>query len=67
MPKERITWERLLPNMVKDDEGIATLPGGPVLYRCKIPGGWLVATGKGEGSGMTFVPDANHAWTNRTP
>ena len=59
---KRLEWMRLLPNMIKDDEGIEGMPGGPILYRTKVPGGWLVSTGKGEGSGMAFVPDPNHEW-----
>lgn len=62
MPSKRINWERLLPNMVNDDEGIPSMPGGPILYRCKVRGGWIVATGKGEGAGVTFVPDDDHRW-----
>jgi hypothetical protein len=45
-------------------------PAGPVLAwealhstpaarRAKVPGGWLVAV---SGVGMTFYPDAKHAW-----
>ena len=30
--------------------------------RAKIPGGWLVAVGSGNGGGVTFVPDPNHEW-----
>lgn len=30
-----------------------------VARRAKISGGWLVSV---EGSGLTFVPDANHEW-----
>jgi hypothetical protein len=38
------------------------------LFRCKVPGGWLVLTvlpGESEdsnSSGLTFYPDANHYW-----
>jgi len=30
--------------------------------RAKIPGGWLVSVGIGNGGGVTFVPDPNHEW-----
>jgi hypothetical protein len=63
MAVKRTEWDRVLPNMMKDDEGIPSLPGGPILYRCPVPGGWLVATGKGEGAGMAFVPDPGKVWT----
>lgn len=62
MAKERVVWQRLLPELMKDDEGIVTLPAGPVLYRCKVEAGWVVSTGSGEGSGLTFVPDPEHKW-----
>ena len=43
----------------------ANLPGVKV-YRCAVPGGWLVTT-KAEGTvpfgtGMSFVPDVDHSW-----
>ena len=63
MAGRRVEWQRLLPEMIKDDEGIPSMQGGPVLYRTKAPGGWIIATGKGEGAGITFVPNADHAWT----
>jgi hypothetical protein len=56
------------PNVEKTE---ATAPTGPRLVwgpinssnysvsRAAIPGGWLVAL---HGSGVTFVPDAKHAW-----
>jgi hypothetical protein len=62
MAAPRVLWERLLPNMIKDDEGIEAMPGGPTLYRTRVPGGWLVATGKGEGCGLSFVPDGPGDW-----
>ena len=61
-PDQRLGWQRLLPNILKDDEGIAGMPAGPMLYRSKVPGGWIVATGKGEGAGICYVPDTDHGW-----
>lgn len=29
------------------------------IYRCKVPGGWLVMV---YGSGVTFYPDPEHKW-----
>jgi hypothetical protein len=43
-------WEQL-----KIDQGI-------VLYRARVPGGWLVATYMVEGSGLTFYPGPHHEW-----
>lgn len=34
------------------------------LLRAKIPGGWLVMST--NGTGITFVPDAGHAWNGKT-
>lgn len=62
MGERRTKWQRLLPNIVKDDEGIAGLPAGPVIYRTRVHGGWLVSTGKGEGAGLAFVPDQDGDW-----
>ena len=32
-------------------------------YRTAVPGGWLVFVGwNGQESGLTFVPDPEHAW-----
>lgn len=34
-----------------------------VLYRAKVPGGWLVVVGiYGSGGGITFYPDPQHEW-----
>jgi hypothetical protein len=33
------------------------------LSRAKVPGGWLIATVQG---GMTFYPDADHAWNGES-
>ena len=35
-------------------------------YRAKVPGGWIVTNifkGNRTGTGMTFVPDADHSWS----
>ncbi len=31
-------------------------------YRAKVPGGWLVWTGRYDQGGLTFYPDPNHEW-----
>ncbi len=34
-------------------------------YRARVPGGWLIficTPGRGGLGGVTFYPDANHAW-----
>ena len=34
-------------------------------YRSRVPGGWLIFTytpGRGGLCGVTFLPDADHAW-----
>jgi hypothetical protein len=48
-----IVFERLM------DEGI---PGLAVLFRAKIPGGWLVLLRTDEAESVTFVPDPRHEW-----
>jgi hypothetical protein len=35
-------------------------PSATLLYRAKIPGGWLLRGG-GDGP-LTFVPDPDHKW-----
>jgi len=47
MEDHRLKWERLDSNSLK---------------RAKVPGGWLVVYSDMQGSGITFVPDADHAW-----
>ncbi len=38
-----------------------------VVYRAKVPGGWLVVTAGGNGmSGVTFYPDPRHEWNGGT-
>lgn len=32
----------------------------PDLYRCAVPGGWLI--GSGEGGALAFIPDPEHQW-----
>jgi hypothetical protein len=35
----------------------------PIVFRVKIPGGWLIYMDNGLGhSGATFVPDPTHEW-----
>lgn len=33
----------------------------PDLYRCAVPGGWLISNG-GETPSLTFIPDFDHEW-----
>lgn len=50
-------------------EDLQTSQGAVALKRAKIPGGWLVTTGTSRGdsgSGVTFVPDASHAWNGES-
>jgi len=43
-------------------ESIRTNRGA--LLRANVPGGWLVCSA--NGSGITFLPDAKHAWKGKT-
>ncbi|HAX43897.1 MAG TPA: hypothetical protein PLF84_15105 [Bryobacteraceae bacterium] len=43
-------------------ETVATSHGA--ILRAKVPGGWLVMTGRG--TGLAFVPDAGHKWDGAT-
>lgn len=37
------------------------------VYRGRVPGGWLVTVGGGQGlAGITFVPDPRHEWDGGT-
>jgi hypothetical protein len=45
----RIHWEALSSSPVS-------------LWRSKVPGGWLVAAGQSQGSGVCFYPDPDHSW-----
>lgn len=33
-----------------------------IVYRAKVPGGWLVATRSYDSGGVTFLPDPEHEW-----
>lgn len=35
---------------------------GIVVYRAKVPGGWLVFVYQDNSSGLTFYPDPQHLW-----
>lgn len=38
-----------------------------MIYRARVPGGWLVLTGGSAGmSGVTFYPDPRHEWDGGT-
>lgn len=38
-----------------------------VMYRAKVPGGWLVVADSSQGfSGITFYPDPRHEWDGGT-
>lgn len=43
-------------------ETVATSHGA--ILRAKVPGGWLVMTGRG--TGLAFIPDAGHKWDGAT-
>jgi hypothetical protein len=51
-----LQWQRL-----RSDE-----PTGYLLYRSKVPGGWLIAVSPQSsitsGTSITFLPDAEHNW-----
>ncbi|MFP4354799.1 MAG: hypothetical protein ACLFUJ_06705 [Phycisphaerae bacterium] len=54
----KLTWQRIKS---------AGEDGSPdMLYRAAVPGGWLVAVTEngmdGIGTGLTFLPDAQHEW-----
>jgi hypothetical protein len=45
------------------DEGPISSPTSPaLLFRTKIPGGWLVTYHISESRTITFVPDPKHEW-----
>lgn len=33
-----------------------------VVYRTKVPGGWLILVKEHEEAGITFYPDPDHVW-----
>lgn len=33
-----------------------------IMRRAKVPGGWLLTVGVGNGGGVTFYPDPKHQW-----
>ena len=42
---------------------------GGLIWRAKVPNGWLVITTNfliGTPNGVTFVPDPTHEWTDKT-
>lgn len=43
-------------------ETVATSHGA--ILRAKVPGGWLVMTGRG--TGLAFIPDTGHQWDGAT-
>ncbi len=42
------------------------LKGNVACLRAKVPGGWLVMVGYGQGAGLTFYPDPQHLWDGTT-
>ena len=56
--KPQLNWEEL--NSVR----VGILKGGWVVYRTKVPGGWLVLVNiASEGNvTLTFYPDPEHKW-----
>jgi hypothetical protein len=52
---------------------LASDDGANSVYRAKVPGGWLVlvrcvpsSSYRGEGAGITFMPDPEHKWDGAT-
>ena len=35
------------------------------MQRAKVPGGWLVHSSYGTGTGLTFYPDPTHSWDGK--
>ena len=56
----QLTWE-----VIKSDCNDSMIANHMLIYRAKVPGGWLVTNSSAhkEGLGLTFMPDPNHEWT----
>ena len=49
-------------------EGLRTNDNNFTMHRAKVLGGWLVRQYSAHsGSGVTFVPDADHQWGGTSP
>ncbi|MBK5291852.1 MAG: hypothetical protein JJE04_09285 [Acidobacteriia bacterium] len=58
-PAEKVKEQRLDgPRLVW---AMVNSPSCPVA-RAKVPGGWLVASGKGASASIAFYPDTRHEW-----
>lgn len=33
-----------------------------IIWRCKVPGGWLLRDHGGNSTSITFYPDPDHIW-----
>ena len=51
----KIVWEEL------EQEGVNWVNRRNV-YRCKVPGGWLVRIQGADAAFITFLPDPEHQW-----
>ena len=68
MTSPRLPWERIDSGNNGNEEY-----GQWILFRLKVPGGWLVRImsdsntgapigGMGSGAGLTYIPDPGHTW-----
>jgi hypothetical protein len=37
-----------------------------MVFRAKVPGGWLVFARRGDDGGLTFYPDPDHQWNGHS-
>ena len=54
-----LIWEEVKSEWAK--KGFLSLPA-PYVIRAKVPGGWFIRTGQGEGVAAFFYPDPEHLW-----
>ena len=70
MNKSRFRWEVVLTHVPKEEieKARGSLARNPLLYRARIPGGWLVGTPKDHDgvSNLVYVPDPDHLWDGST-
>lgn len=51
-----MTWEKV------DDKCMLPGVGWVMLFRCRVPGGWLVVLEIVGNNSITFYPDPDHEW-----